>query len=90
MDVEIWAAVSGAVVGAGCTGLSTMNRQGLQHRDSFIRLASAVDNLVARMDDLHSDIKARDRDFGLRLSHLERAVARLEARGNESRSNANL
>jgi len=38
MVVEVWAAVAGASVGVASAGLTGMNRQNQQGRDSLIRL----------------------------------------------------
>jgi len=84
MVVEIWAAVAGASVGAASAGLTGINRQNQQGRDSLVRLTTAVDNLANRMDILHADIRTRDQEIFARLSNLEQSVARLEGHSNRN------
>jgi|GEM_PF-3720292 hypothetical protein len=84
MVVEIWAAVAGASVGVASAGLTGINRQSQQGRDSLVRLTTAVDNLAGRMDILHADIRTRDQEIFARLSMLEQSVARLEGHSNRN------
>ena len=76
--VEVLAAVAGASVGVAGLGIVRANSQNQSGRESLVRLASAMDNLATRMDLLHTDMMARDRETFGRLSDLEKAVARLE------------
>ena len=76
--VEVWAAVAGASVTVAGLGVSGLNRQSQQGRDSLVRLTTAVDNLSSRLQILHDDIKTKDVEVFARLSELERSVARLE------------
>ena len=76
--VEVWAAVAGASVTVAGLGVSGLNRQSQQGRDSLIRLTTAVDNLSSRLQILHDDIKTKDVEVFARLNELERSVARLE------------
>ena len=76
--IEVLAAVAGASVGVAGLGIVRANSQSQTSRESLIKLTSAVDNLATRMDVLHSDLMARDREIFGRLSDLERSVARLE------------
>ena len=76
--VEVWAAVAGASVTVAGLGVSGLNRQSQQGRDSLVRLTTAVDNLSSRLQILHDDIKTKDVEVFARLNELERAVARLE------------
>jgi len=76
--VEIWAAVAGASVTVAGLGVSGLNRQSQQGRDSLVRLTTAVDNLSSRLQVLHDDIKTKDVEVFARLNELERSVARLE------------
>lgn len=76
--VEVWAAVAGASVTVAGLGVSGLNRQSQQGRDSLVRLTTAVDNLSSRLQILHDDIKAKDVEVFARLNELERSVARLE------------
>ena len=76
--VEGWAAVAGASVSVAGLGVSGLNRQSQQGRDSLVRLTTAVDNLSSRLQILHDDIKTKDVEVFARLNELERSVARLE------------
>ena len=76
--VEVWAAVAGASITVAGLGVSGLNRQSQQGRDSLVRLATAVDNLTGRLDILHNDIKTKDMEVFARLNELERSVARIE------------
>ena len=76
--VEVWAAVAGASVTGAGLGVSGLNRQSQQGRDSLVRLTTAVDNLSSRLQILHDDIKTKDVEVFARLNELERSVARLE------------
>jgi hypothetical protein len=76
--VEVWAAVAGASITVAGVGVTGLNRQSQQGRDSLVRLTAAVDNLSKQLDVLHTDIKNKDVEVFARLSDLERSVARLE------------
>jgi|TARA_B100002019_G_scaffold166719_1_gene144152 hypothetical protein len=76
--VEVWAAVAGASVTVAGLGVSGLNRQSQQGRESLVRLTTAVDNLSSRLQILHDDIKTKDVEVFARLNELERSVARLE------------
>ena len=76
--IEVLAAVAGASVGVCGLGIVRANSQSQSGRESLVRLTSAMDNLATRMDLLHTDMMARDREIFGRLSDLERSVARLE------------
>ena len=88
MVVEVWAAVAIAVavasVGGAYMGLTEINRQNQQGRESLVRLIAAIDNLAGRMDILHADIRTRDQEIFARLSMLEQSVARLEGHSNRN------
>ena len=76
--VEVWAAVAGASITVAGVGVTGLNRQSQQGRESLVRLTAAVDNLSKQLDVLHTDIKSKDIEVFARLSDLERSVARLE------------
>ena len=76
--VEVWAAVSGASITVAGVGVSGLNRQQQNGRESLVRLTASVDNLSSRLDILHNDIKTKDMEVFARLNELERSVARLE------------
>ena len=82
--IEVLAAVAGASVGVAGLGIVRANNQSQSGRESLVRLTSAVDNLATRMDVLHTDMMARDREIFGRLSDLERSVARLEGHSDRN------
>ena len=82
--IEVLAAVAGASVGVAGLGIVRANSQNQSGRESLVRLTSAVDNLATRMDVLHTDMMARDREIFGRLSDLERSVARLEGHSDRN------
>ena len=82
--VEVLAAVAGASVGVAGLGIVRANSQNQSGRESLVRLTSAMANLATRMDLLHTDMMARDREIFGRLSDLERSVARLEGHSDRN------
>lgn len=82
--VEVWAAVAGASITVAGLGVSGVNRQSQQGRDSLVRLTTAVENLSDRMNVMHSDIRNRDAEVFARLGELERSVARLEGHSDRN------
>ena len=82
--IEVLAAVAGASAGVVGLGIVRANSQSQASRESLVRLASAMDNLATRMDLLHTDMMARDREIFGRLSDLERSVARLEGHSDRN------
>lgn len=62
-------------MGLGAAG--SRNREG---RDAVIRLAASVDNVAARLEQLHVDIKADRKETFSRLNSVEQRVTMLEAR----------
>lgn len=82
--VEVWAAVAGASITVAGLGVTGVNRQNQQGRDSLVRLTTAVENLSDRMNVMHSDIRNRDAEVFARLGELERSVARLEGHSDRN------
>ena len=76
--IEVAAAVAGAVITVGAMGMGSMGARNREGRDALIRLATSVDNVAARLEQLHEDIKADRREYFSRLNSLEQRVARLE------------
>lgn len=76
--VEVWAAVAGASITVAGLGITGLNRQSQQGRETLVRLTASVDNLSGRLDILHNDIKTKDTEVFARLSQLEQSVARIE------------
>jgi len=76
--IEVAAAVAGAVITVGALGMGSIGSRSREGRDAVIRLAASVDNVAARLEQLHVDIKADRRETFSRLNNLEQRVARLE------------
>ena len=76
--VEVVAAVLGAAVTVGAMGIGAISGRSREGRDAVIRLAASVDNVAARLETLHVDIKADRRETFSRLNSIEQRVARLE------------
>ena len=77
--IEIAAAVAGAAITVGALGIGSAGSRNREGRDAVIRLAASVDNVAARLEQLHVDIKADRRETFGRLNTLEQRVAKLEA-----------
>ncbi len=78
--VEVVAAVLGAAVTVGAMGIGSLSGRSREGRDAVIRLAASVDNVAARLETLHVDIKADRKETFTRLNGVEQRVAMLEAR----------
>ena len=76
--VEVWAAVAGASITVAGVGVSGLNRQTQNGRESLVRFTASVDNLSSRLDILHNDIKTKDMGMFARLNELSVQRARLE------------
>ena len=77
--IEIAAAVAGAAITVGAMGIGSAGSRNREGRDAVIRLAASVDNVAARLEQLHVDIKADRRETFGRLNTLEQRLAKLEA-----------
>ncbi len=78
--VEVVAAVLGAAVTVGAMGIGSVSGRSREGRDAVIRLAASVDNVAARLETLHVDIKADRKETFTRLNGVEQRVAMLEAK----------
>lgn len=78
--VEVVAAVLGAAVTVGAMGIGSVSGRSREGRDAVIRLAASVDNVAARLETLHVDIKADRKETFSRLNSVEQRVAMLEAK----------
>lgn len=77
--VEVVAAAVGAAITVGAMGIGASSKRTNEGRDAVIRLTAAVENVAARLETLHVDIKADRRETYMRLNGLEQRVAKLEA-----------
>jgi len=78
--IEVAAAVVGAAITVGAMGIGSMGSRNREGRDAVIRLAASVDNVAARLEQLHVDIKADRKETFSRLNSVEQRVTMLEAR----------
>lgn len=79
--VEVAAAVLGAAITVSAMGVGALGARGREGRDALIRLASSVDNVAERLEQLHEDIRSDRKEFFSRLNNVEQRVARLEVPG---------
>lgn len=79
--VEVAAAVLGAAITVSAMGVGALGARGREGRDALIRLASSVDNVAERLEQLHEDIRSDRKEFFSRLNNVEQRVARLEMPG---------
>jgi len=78
--VEVYAAIVGASVGiAGASGLNMLDRSS-KGRDSLVRLTVAVENMGARLDELHVDMKADRKEMRELIARHETRLTKLEGR----------
>lgn len=76
--VEIIAAIASAAIGGAAMGLGVMSSRARENREVIIRLSIGMENIAARLEQLHVDIKSdRGEVFG-RLATLEQRCSRLE------------
>jgi len=76
--IEVAAAVAGAVITVGAMSMGSIGARNREGRDALIRLAASVDNVAARLEQLHVDMKSDRKEYYSRLNNLEQRVARLE------------
>ena len=82
--IEVLAALAGSanmLVGMSATGFNKQNRE---NRDALIRLSTAYENLVGRLDVMGLEMKSKDHEIFARLNNLERAVAKLEGHADRN------
>jgi len=73
--------VLGAAITVSAMGVGALGSRGREGRDALIRLASSVDNVAERLEQLHEDIRADRKEYYSRLNSIEQRVARLEVPG---------
>lgn len=60
-------------------GVGSQSKRSSEARDAVVRLTVAVENVAARLEILHTDIKADRKETYGRLNGLEHRVTKLEA-----------
>lgn len=77
--IEVVAAIAGAAITVGAMGYGSATRRSNEGREAVIRLTTAVENVAARLDEIHVDIKADRKETWQRLNALEVRVTKIEA-----------
>lgn len=77
--IEVVAAIAGAAITVGAMGYGSATRRANDGREAVIRLTTAVENVAARLDEIHLDIKADRKETWQRLNALEVRVTKIEA-----------
>lgn len=78
--IEIIAAIIGATLGGAGTSLAVASGRARENREIVIRLTVGMENVAARLEQLHLDIKADRTELFGRLANLEMRLAKVEAR----------
>ena len=78
--LELFAAVTGASLGALATSLSDRARRNIDARDAVIRLTTAVEQISHQLEVLHEDNKTERREIYGRLGDIEQRVSKLEVK----------
>jgi hypothetical protein len=76
--VEILAAAASAAIGGAAMGLGVMSSRARENREVIIRLSIGMENIAARLEQLHVDMKADRGEVFNRLATLEQRTSRLE------------
>lgn len=78
--IEIVAAVVGSGVTIIAMGVTGGIKGNTSNREVVTRLTIAVENIGAKLDDLHEDIKIDRKEMFSRLSAVEQRLTRLETK----------
>jgi hypothetical protein len=78
--VEVFAAVIGAVVGLGASGVGSFMRKDEEASKAVIRLTAAVEHIAGEVSMLRQEIKEDRQELYPRLNGIEQRLATLEAR----------
>lgn len=78
--LELFAAVTGASLGALATSLSDRARRNIDARDAVIRLTTAVEQISHQLEVLHEDNKTDRREIYGRLGDIEQRISKLEVK----------
>lgn len=79
---ELIAAIVGAGLAASSTAGMIASGRARENREVIIRLTVGMENVAARLEQLHVDIKSDRAEVYSRLTNLEQRVAKVEARGD--------
>ena len=78
--VEIYAAILGATIGIAGASASSFGKRNSQAHESIIRLTVAVENIIEKLEELHTDMKQDRKEIYDRLSLHENRLTMLEGR----------
>jgi len=78
--VEVFAAVVGAVVGIGASGIGNFMRKDDEAARAVIRLTAAVEHIASEVSLLRAEVKEDRQELYPRLNVIEQRLAVLEAK----------
>lgn len=78
--VEIWAALIGAGVAVGASGVGSFVRRDDEASKAVIRLTAAVEHIADQVSLLRNEIKEDRQELYPRLNVIEQRLAKLEAK----------
>lgn len=78
--VEIWAAIIGAGVAIGASGVGSFMRRDDEASKAVVRLTAAVEHIAGEVSLLRAEIKEDAKELYPRLNGIEQRLAKLEAR----------
>ena len=78
--IEIWAAVIGAGVAIGASGIGSFMKRDDEASRAVIRLTAAVEHIAGEVSLLRGEIKEDRQELYPRLNGIEQRLAKLEGR----------
>lgn len=78
--VEVLAAVIGAVVGIGASGVGSFMRKDEESSKAVIRLTAAVEHIASEVSLLRAEVKEDRQELYPRLNAIEQRLAVLETK----------
>jgi predicted nucleic acid-binding Zn-ribbon protein len=78
--IEMMAAVIGAVIGIGASGIGSFIRRDDEASKAVVRLTAAVEHIAGEVSLLRQEIKDDRQELYPRLNAIEQRLAKLEAR----------
>jgi len=82
--IEIYAAVVGAFVGVAGTGAvmswANSSSRNAQSRETVVRLATAVESIAGKLEELHQDMRADRKEIYTKLNEHGNRITLLESK----------
>ena len=82
--IEVIAAVAGAFVGVAGTGAvmswANSSSRNAQSRETVVRLATAVESIAGKLEELHQDMKADRKEIYTKLNEHGNRITLLESK----------